>query len=78
MENLTILGHGLGATTAILIGNKDERIKKIVSLDPWLTPIKDEVVSKVIIAKQPHCSVNSELFQANFTDNWELLTTLYN
>lgn len=77
-EHLTVMGHGLGATTAINLSNKEERVKKIISLDPWLTPIKEEVMSKVISVKQPHCSINSEMFQANFTDNWELLTNLYN
>ena len=43
MSNLTVIGHGLGATTAVSIGSKDERVKKIVTLDPWLTPIKEEI-----------------------------------
>lgn len=77
-DHLTVMGHGLGATSAISLSNKEERVKKIISLDPWLTPIKEEVMSKVISVKQPHCSINSEMFQANFTDNWELLTNLYN
>ncbi len=42
-DHLTIMGHGLGATTAISLSNKDDRVKKIISLDPWLTPIKEEV-----------------------------------
>jgi len=77
MDQLTVIGHGLGATTAVSIGSKDERIKKIITLDPWLTPIKEEIASKTICVKQPHCSINSELFQGNFSDNWEVVTKLY-
>lgn len=43
-----MIGHGLGATTAISTASKDERIKKLMTLDPWLTPIKDEVKNRVI------------------------------
>ena len=43
MENLTIMGHGFGATTAIHYAAKDERVKKIITLDPWLIPIKEEI-----------------------------------
>jgi pimeloyl-ACP methyl ester carboxylesterase len=46
MNNLTIAGHGLGSTTAISFAAKDDRIKKVISLDPWLTPIKDEIENK--------------------------------
>jgi hypothetical protein len=37
------MGHGFGATTAISVASKDERVKKIVTYDPWLTPIKEEI-----------------------------------
>ena len=43
MDQLTVVGHGLGATTAIVFASKDDRVKKVISLDPWLTPIKDEI-----------------------------------
>ena len=46
MENLTIMGHGFGATTAITAASKDRRIKKVITFDPWLAPIKDEILSK--------------------------------
>ena len=48
MENLTAIGHGLGATTAISLASKDERVKKVLTLDPWLTPIKEEIIGKNI------------------------------
>ena len=46
MDNLTIMGHGFGATTAITVASKDRRIKKVITFDPWLAPIKDEILSK--------------------------------
>lgn len=43
MDHLTLMGHGFGATTAISMGSKDDRIKKIISYDAWLTPLKEEI-----------------------------------
>jgi pimeloyl-ACP methyl ester carboxylesterase len=62
MDNLTVMGHGFGATTVIMAASKDNRIKKVVTYDPWISPLKDEILSKVIMVHQPHCSINSELF----------------
>ena len=74
MDHLTLMGHGFGATTAITMGAKDDRIKKIISYDAWLTPLKEEISTHQIKLIKPHCSINSELFQANLPENWELLT----
>lgn len=62
MDNLTIAGHGLGATTSVAIAAKDNRVKKVVTLDPWLTPIKEEIENKTIVVKQPLCTVTSDMF----------------
>lgn len=56
------MGHGFGGTTAITCAAKDERIKKVVSYDPYLIPLKDEIKNKTILVRQPHCSINSEIF----------------
>ena len=56
------MGHGYGATTAIAFAAKDDRIKKLITFDPWLMPIQEEIMSKTILVTQPHCSVNSEIF----------------
>ena len=71
------MGHGFGATTAIVAASKDNRIKYVVSYDAWISPLKDEILSKTISLKQPHCSINSEIFQANVEGNWELLNKLF-
>jgi cephalosporin-C deacetylase-like acetyl esterase len=77
MERLTIMGHGFGATTAIMTASKDNRIKKVVTYDPWVSPLKEEILSKTIMVHQPHCSVNSEIFQANAEGNWEMVHFLF-
>jgi hypothetical protein len=77
LSNLTVMGHGFGATTAIVMASKDQRVKKVVSLDPWLTPLKEEIENDKILLSQPHCSINSELFHMNLGENWELLTHLF-
>lgn len=71
------MGHGFGATTAIVMGSKDRRIRKLVTLDPWIAPLKEEILDKVIGINQAHCSVNSELFNDNVPENWMLLTKLF-
>lgn len=73
MDNLTIMGHGFGATTAVVMASKDRRIKRVVTFDPWLAPINEEIKSKQIMVVQPHCSVNSEMFHDNVPENWFLL-----
>lgn len=77
MEKLTIMGHGFGATTAVVVASKDKRIKNVITFDPWLAPLKEEIVDRKISVSQAHCSVNSELFHDNVQDNWKLLDTLF-
>jgi len=77
MDKLTIMGHGFGATTAIATASKDNRIKYVVTFDPYLVPLKDEILSKTIMVSQPHCSINSEIFHANAEGNWDLLDFLF-
>jgi hypothetical protein len=77
MEKLTIMGHGFGATTAIVAASKDKRIKKVITFDPWLAPLKEEIIERQITVSQPHCSLNSELFQNNVPENWRLLDTIF-
>jgi pimeloyl-ACP methyl ester carboxylesterase len=48
MDKLTIMGHGFGATTAIAFASKDQRVKKVVTFDPWLSPLKEEIVERKI------------------------------
>jgi hypothetical protein len=39
------MGHGLGGTTALQIGSEmPMKIKGVLTLDPWLFPLKDQKV----------------------------------
>ncbi len=69
MEKLTICGHGFGGTTSVVVASKDKRIKRVITFDPWLSPLHDDIVNRVISVPQPHCSVNSEMFSNNVPDN---------
>eukprot|EP00347_Sterkiella_histriomuscorum_P003348 403364636 len=77
MDQLTVVGHGLGATTAIVFAAKDDRVKKVISLDPWLTPIKDEIDQGLIKVQQPHCTITSDIFQGNVEKNWQLTNSFF-
>lgn len=35
------MGHGFGATTALNMASKDDRIKKIITYDPWLSSLSE-------------------------------------
>lgn len=71
------MGHGFGGTTAIFAASKDKRIKKVVTFDPWLHPLKEEIENQSISVPQPHCSISSEMFTNNLEHNWQLLDTLF-
>ena len=71
------MGHGFGGLTAMIYASKDPRIKYVVSYDPWLVPILDEIRNGEFILRQPHCSVSSEMFMGNEPDNWKELNRLY-
>ena len=35
MSNLIVSGHSMGGATAMLVGDKDARVKCVLSHDPW-------------------------------------------
>ena len=56
------MGHGLGGTTAFQLGQSDPfKIKAVITLDPWLFPLKTQ---KALILPHPHCCITSEFFQS--------------
>ena len=76
LERLTIVGHGFGGTTAVTVASKDDRIKKVLTFDPWLPPIKEEVSNGEIRMNQSFCSVNSEMFLNNVPENESIVNIL--
>lgn len=76
MENLTLVGHGFGGTTAVTMAAKDNRIKKVLTFDPWLSPIREEIENQTIRMNQSFCAVNSEMFLNNVPENEETVNIL--
>jgi cephalosporin-C deacetylase-like acetyl esterase len=76
MDKLTIVGHGFGGTTAVLVACKDDRIKNVLTFDPWLPPIKEEIENGEIRLSQPFCTINSEMFMNNVPQNESTLKIL--
>ena len=54
-------GHSLGGCTALKVGDSDPRVKAVLTLDPWLCPIKDWVEEKKLtkLYKKPTFMLNS-------------------
>ena len=48
MGKLTIMGHGFGGTTAVLMASKDRRVKSLITFDPWLPPLSEEIESRAV------------------------------
>jgi pimeloyl-ACP methyl ester carboxylesterase len=48
LSNLTIMGHGFGATTALAMAAKDTRIKKLITYDAWMFPLQEEIKTKTL------------------------------
>ena len=38
-------GHSFGGVTALLAGTQDEKVKAVLTNDPWLKPIADKILS---------------------------------
>ena len=43
MDKLIVAGHSFGGATALKTGWEDKRIKCILTMDPWLLPIKKTI-----------------------------------
>ncbi len=76
MENLTIVGHGFGGTTAVTMAAKDSRIKRLLTFDPWLPPIKEEIENGELRINQSFCAVSSEMFMNNVPENEDTINVL--
>lgn len=40
MDKLIVAGHSFGGATAIKTGWEDNRVKCVLTMDPWLLPLK--------------------------------------
>ena len=44
LQKLLMTGHSMGGATALRVGNSDKRVKSILTHDPWLAPLSQEIV----------------------------------
>ena len=46
VDDVVAAGHSLGGATALVLGESDIRVKAVVTLDPWLVPLKEIIEQK--------------------------------
>ena len=46
MDKLIVAGHSFGGATAIKTAWEDKRVKCVLTMDPWLLPIKKTIESQ--------------------------------
>ena len=62
-DEIIMAGHSFGAATGIYSAQKDDRIKAILSFDPWLYPLPhDFTLNNNMKRAMPIISINSETF----------------
>lgn len=80
MDKLIVAGHSFGGATAIKAGWEDDRVKCVLTLDPWLLPIQKTIDSPTYKGLDKDLKVliiNSEGFTAfNTEKHLEALDTL--
>ena len=62
LDKLIAGGHSFGGMTGIAAARSDDRIKAVVTLDPWLFAYHKEVLAGDFYIKQPLVAANSEFF----------------
>ena len=64
VDDVVAAGHSLGGATALVVGESDKRVKAVVTMDPWLIPLKEMIEQKKFtnLSKKPTLSVKSEYF----------------
>jgi pimeloyl-ACP methyl ester carboxylesterase len=77
LEKLTVAGHSFGGGTAIRTAWNDKRVKCVLTHDPWLSPLRDEIFDprgfrKKFSDDQSLLILNSEAFIGFFKDIYDL------
>jgi alpha-beta hydrolase superfamily lysophospholipase len=64
LDKLIVSGHSMGGATALRVGNSDERVKGVLTNDPWLMPISEDITTdKLNFRSGQHVFIaNSEHF----------------
>ncbi|KPM11158.1 platelet-activating factor acetylhydrolase 2, cytoplasmic-like protein [Sarcoptes scabiei] len=69
MDRLVMMGHSMGASTALMAGATELRFKIIIALSPWMFPLRNEAIDLI---PQPILMVLSE----NLTKDDDYLETV--
>jgi len=68
------MGHSFGAATNIYSAQEDDRIKAVLSFDPWLYPLPHDFIVNNMKRTMPMLSINSETF--HWPGNMETLKAI--
>ena len=69
MSNLIVSGHSMGGATAMLVGEKDPRVKVVLSHDPWAKVIADQIPKFENLLSKYHQVVTSSHYACDGHDN---------
>jgi len=61
LKDAVLIGHSFGGATTLLNLSRDHRFKLGVLMDPWMFPIRDEVLTPQV--QQPLLFINTETFR---------------
>jgi len=61
LKDVALIGHSFGGATSLLTLSRDHRFNMGVLMDPWMFPIRDEVLTPQV--KQPLLFINTESFR---------------
>ena len=79
--NFIIGGHSFGGGTALKVGDSDPRVKAVLTMDPWMLPLKKLVEAKLLknLTEKPLFVLNSSSFNPGIThyDHKALQDTLF-
>jgi len=80
LAKLTLAGHSMGGGTAIKTAWNDKRVKCVLTHDPWLSPLRDEIsdprgFKKKFDADQSLFILNSEAFVGFYKTVYDLRQT---
>ena len=81
-QKVIMAGHSMGGCTALYVGESDPRVKAVVTLDPWLLPMKTEIEGLKLkkLAQKPTFLLNSSHFHRSiyYYDHETLFNKLAN
>ncbi len=62
LSRLIVGGHSFGGMTALQVAKSDERVKAVLTLDPWLFARNEEIMNRQFQVRQPQIHIITEGF----------------